>query len=87
MGRACGNRRSIGSSNRLGFHDLAPLRIAAPELWLPQLTPEQTRDVMASSKKLLKQLPTDDAMRETLLGLLSASDLAAPSAPSYYWGG
>jgi hypothetical protein len=29
---------------------------------------------MAFSKKLLKELPTDDAMRQTLLGLLTASD-------------
>ena len=49
---------------------------AADESVSPQsgITPEQTRDVMASSKKLLKELPTEDAMRETLLGLLTASE-------------
>src|SRR5262249_48972081 len=34
----------------------------------------ETRMASSSSKKLLKQLPTDDEMRQTLIGLLTASD-------------
>src|SRR5262245_43039865 len=39
---------------------------------------------MASSKKLLKELPTDDAMRGTLLGLLTASDQVVALAGAAY---